>query len=67
MSAGSRECKCVKRYLKDQRVPFKEVNVERDPDAARNIVRKDGADGCAGEAEHADRRTSLTRARTKGL
>jgi hypothetical protein len=57
----------VKRYLKDQRVPFKEVNVERDPDAARNIVRKDGADGCAGEAEHADRRTSLTRARTKGL
>jgi glutaredoxin 3 len=35
----------VKRYFKEQRVPFKEVNVERDPDAARDIVRKTGQTG----------------------
>jgi glutaredoxin 3 len=35
-------CRRAKRYLKEQRVPFKEVNVERDPDAARDIVRKTG-------------------------
>jgi glutaredoxin len=35
----------VKRYLKEQRVPFKEVNVERDPDAAKDIVRKTGQTG----------------------
>jgi glutaredoxin len=29
-------CHRAKHYLKDQRVPFKEVNVERDPDAARD-------------------------------
>jgi len=32
-------CRRAKRYLKEQRVPFKEVNVERDPDAARDMVR----------------------------
>ena len=32
----------MKRYFKEQRVPFKEVNVEPDPDAARDIVRKTG-------------------------
>ena len=35
----------MKRYLKEQRVPFKEVNVERDPDAAKDIVRKTGQTG----------------------
>ena len=35
----------MKRYFKEQRVPFKEVNVESDPDAARDIVRKTGQKG----------------------
>jgi glutaredoxin 3 len=35
----------VKRYFKDQRVPFKEVNIERDTDAAREIMRKTGQAG----------------------
>jgi glutaredoxin 3 len=35
----------VKCYFKEQRVPFKEVNVEPDPDAARDIVRKTGQTG----------------------
>ena len=38
-------CRRTKRYLKEQRVPFKEVNVERDPDAAKDIVRKTGQTG----------------------
>ncbi len=38
-------CRRAKRYFKDQRVPFKEVNIERDPDAARDIVRKTGQTG----------------------
>ena len=38
-------CRRAKRYLKEQRVPFKEVNVERDPDAAKDIVRKTGQTG----------------------
>lgn len=29
-------CRWAKRYLKDQRVPFEEVNVERYPDAVRD-------------------------------
>jgi len=35
----------VKRYLRENRVPFKEINIERDPDAARDIVRKTGQTG----------------------
>ncbi len=35
-------CRRAKRYFREQRVPFKEVNVERDLDAARDIVRKTG-------------------------
>ena len=31
-------CRRAKRYFKEQRVPFKEVNIERDSDAAREIV-----------------------------
>ena len=38
-------CRRAKRYFKEQGVPFKEVNVERDLDAARDIVRKTGQTG----------------------
>ncbi len=38
-------CRRAKRYLKERRVPFKEINIERDPDAAREIVRKTGQTG----------------------
>ncbi len=38
-------CRRAKRYLREQRVQFKEVNVERDPDAAKDIVRKTGQTG----------------------
>ncbi len=35
----------MNRYFKERRVPFKEVNIEREPDAAREIVRKTGQTG----------------------
>ena len=35
-------CRRAKRYFKERRVPFKEINIERDADAARDIVRKMG-------------------------
>ncbi len=38
-------CRRAKRYFKDHRVPFKEVDVERDPKAARDIARKTGQTG----------------------
>ena len=38
-------CRRAKRYFKERRVAFKEVNIERDPDAARDIVRKTGQTG----------------------
>jgi glutaredoxin 3 len=38
-------CRRAKRYFKEHRVPFKEVNIERDPQAARDIVRKTGQTG----------------------
>ena len=38
-------CRSAKRYFKDRRVPLKEINIERDPDAARDIVRKTGQTG----------------------
>jgi glutaredoxin 3 len=38
-------CRRAKRYFKDRGVPFKEINIVRDPDAARNIVRKTGQTG----------------------
>jgi glutaredoxin 3 len=38
-------CRRAKRYFKERGVPFKEINVERDPDAARDIVRKTGQTG----------------------
>lgn len=38
-------CRRAKRYLQERRVPFKEVNIERDPAAARDLVRKTGSAG----------------------
>jgi glutaredoxin 3 len=38
-------CRRAKRYFRENRVPFKEINVERDPDVARDIVRKTGQTG----------------------
>jgi glutaredoxin 3 len=38
-------CRRAKRYFRENRVPFKEINVERDQDAARDIVRKTGQTG----------------------
>ena len=38
-------CKRAQRYLKEKRVSFKEVNVEKDPGAARNLVRRTGQTG----------------------
>jgi glutaredoxin 3 len=35
----------VKRYFREKGVSFKEVNVKRDPDAARDLVRKTGQGG----------------------
>ena len=38
-------CRRAKRYFKERGVPFKEINVERDAVAARDIVRKTGQRG----------------------
>jgi glutaredoxin 3 len=38
-------CRRAKRYFKERGVPFKEINIERDPDAARDVVRKTGQTG----------------------
>ena len=38
-------CRRAKRYFKEHRVPFKEVDVERDPKAARDLVKKTGQTG----------------------
>jgi glutaredoxin 3 len=38
-------CRRAKRYFKDRGVPFKEINIEREPEAARDIVRKTGQTG----------------------
>ena len=38
-------CRRAKRYFKERRVPFKEINIERDEDAARDIARKTGQRG----------------------
>lgn len=38
-------CRRAKRYFRENRVPFKEVNVERDERAARDIQKKTGQTG----------------------
>jgi glutaredoxin 3 len=35
-------CRREKRYFKEHGVPFKEINIDRDPDAGRDSVRKTG-------------------------
>ena len=35
----------MKRYFRERQVPFKKVNIERDTDAAREIMRKTGRAG----------------------
>lgn len=38
-------CRRTKRYLRENRVRFKEIDVERDPEAARDLARKTGQTG----------------------
>ena len=38
-------CRRAKRYFREKGVSFKEINVEKDPDAARDLVRKTGQSG----------------------
>ncbi|MGF1473754.1 MAG: glutaredoxin family protein [Rubrobacteraceae bacterium] len=38
-------CRRAKRYLREKRVPFKEINIEKDADAAQDLVRKTGQTG----------------------
>jgi glutaredoxin 3 len=38
-------CRRAKRYFTEHGVPFKEINVERDQRAARDIARKTGQTG----------------------
>lgn len=38
-------CRRAKRYFREQGVSFKEINIERDPAAARDLVRKTGQSG----------------------
>ncbi len=35
----------MKKYFRENRIPFKEVNIERDPAAARDVQRKTGQSG----------------------
>lgn len=38
-------CRRAKKYFRENGVPFKEINVERDAEAARDIARKTGQTG----------------------
>ena len=38
-------CRRGKRYFRENRIPFKEINVERDQEAAKDITRKTGQTG----------------------
>lgn len=38
-------CRRAKKYFRESRVPFKEINVEKDQQAARDLVRKTGQMG----------------------
>ena len=38
-------CKRAKKYFRENRVPYKEVNVEKDQRAARDLVKKTGQMG----------------------
>ena len=38
-------CRRAKKYFRENRIPFKEINVERDASAAHDIARKTGQTG----------------------
>jgi glutaredoxin 3 len=38
-------CRRAKKYFRERGVSFKEINVERDPSAVRDLVRKTGQGG----------------------
>lgn len=38
-------CRRAKKYFRENRVPFKEIDIERDPEAARDVQRKTGQTG----------------------
>ncbi|MCS7011198.1 MAG: glutathione S-transferase N-terminal domain-containing protein [Anaerolineales bacterium] len=38
-------CHAAKKYLRERGVPFKDVDVSRDPAAARDMVRRSGQQG----------------------
>ncbi len=38
-------CRRAKKYFRENKVPFKEINVERDASAARDIQKKTGQTG----------------------
>lgn len=38
-------CRLAKKYLRDRNVPFKDVDVSKDPIAARDMVRRSGQQG----------------------
>lgn len=44
-TSGCPWCRRAKRYFKENRIPFREVNVEKDAEAARDIVRRTGQTG----------------------
>ena len=38
-------CRRAKRYFKENKIPFREINVERDAQAARDMQKKTGQTG----------------------
>ena len=38
-------CKMAKEFLKDRKIPFEEINVQEDPEAARHMIEKSGQVG----------------------
>ncbi|CAN5824388.1 glutaredoxin family protein [soil metagenome] len=38
-------CRRAKKYFRENRIPFKEINVEKDERAARDVVKKTGQMG----------------------
>ncbi len=60
-------CRRAKKYFKENRVSFNEVNIERDASAARTIQKKTGPDGCAGhkDRQQVDRRLRPVRYRAR--
>lgn len=38
-------CRMAKKYLRDRSIPFKDIDVSKDPIAARDMVRRSGQQG----------------------